>query len=532
MSTMQMPLHLAAVVLPLLGRAQPQPRGPRWAPGLPVPPAAVDPRLVRGGLPVDAPLGLHSSADDGLTHNATPQVAVIGHSLYTFGVATTARYVYSAPYATHTVHRWDVLTGERIDLRQKSEFFGLGGNFAITAAPDDTIFLGVDGNGCMPGNPASQGARCGLVRRIATDGSESVVVQNLTSPKQLALDRLGRLYITEEWRRRIVRYDPRPSMPTSLQVVVEPNETATVEGVAVSSSFDIFYSEYGVFGGDAKDPAGRGRVEGVALAAGAVKVKRAGSGAVELLAEGFWRCRGLALHESSGVLYIANEANAWDQASSGAIHALDIATRKVTRVLQGLDYPQYPSVSPSGMLFVSLALHNMVVMYDPRSPAGRFTNTVVDDALHESGVVVSAQGGASWAPRVVMTRPRPALCHNVSLVLRLPGLGLNPAAARAARAARAADLLSGILGVTAAAAAAPVGPAAAGFWVRVPRSRFPALFKDELPYNDAFIPGPDNFDLPAAECALVCPVSPTTDEADLCGGTCTVSAQVTAIISE
>ena len=529
-----MMLSLLVATLPLLGRAlpaptvhapptaggwtdgQPQPRGPRWAPGLPEPPAAVDPHIhgADGGLPAIARLGLNTSADDGLARNATPQVSVVGDSLYTFGVAATTRYVYSAPYATHVVRRWDTVTGERVDLAQKSEFVGLGGNFAIAAAPDDTVFLGVDGNGCMPGNVASKGARCGLVRRIATDGSERVVVQNLTTPKQLALDRLGRLYITEEWRHRIVRYDPRSPAHDSLEVVVQPNETATVEGVAVSSSFDIYFSEYGVCGGDADDPAGRGQVEGVALAAGVVKVKRAGTGAVERLAEGFWRCRGLALHESSGVLYIANEANAWDQASSGAIHALDIATGKVTRVLQGLDYPQFPAVDPSGRLFVSLAIHNKVVMYDPSS-MGDFATAVGDDALSESGVVVSARGGASWAPMVVSARLQPARSRHVSLVLRLPGLQLGPAAT--------GDLLSGFLSLP---VAPPTTAAAAGYWVRVPRDRFPALYKDELPYNDAFVPSPDNFDLPAAECALVCPVSPSSDEADLCGGTCTVSAQV------
>ena len=73
-----------------------------------------------------------------------------------------------------------------------------------------------------------------------------------------------------------------------------------------------------------------------------------------VIAAGFRRCRGIALHGNT--LYVANEANAWDQGSSGAIHAIDVLTNVTRLVLPGLDYPQFPAVDPAtGSLFIPLA---------------------------------------------------------------------------------------------------------------------------------------------------------------------------------
>ena len=61
--------------------------------------------------------------------------------------------------------------------------------------------------------------------------------------------------------------------------MVYPNETlpgmAGPEGVAVHGSGDVFWSEYGKFGGNAADSEGRGQLEGIALKAGQIRVKRA-----------------------------------------------------------------------------------------------------------------------------------------------------------------------------------------------------------------------------------------------------------------
>jgi hypothetical protein len=227
----------------------PQPRGPSWAPGLPSPPLAIDPRN-RSALPPSAPFGPYSSADFGLPHNATPGYSTLGDSLYTFGVAVAGRYVYAAPYATHVVHRWDIGTGQQKTIHIKSEFFGRPGTFAIAAAPDGgALYLGLDGDGCMPGNPASRAQPCAMVRRIAADGHERIVLRNLTTPKQMTFDMQGRLYITEEWRRRIVRWDPaHPDLAPEVVVnatdtlAAGQNQLQPVEGVAVATNGDIYFS--------------------------------------------------------------------------------------------------------------------------------------------------------------------------------------------------------------------------------------------------------------------------------------------------
>eukprot|EP01051_Picozoa_sp_SAG22_P002482 SAG22_NODE_111_length_19607_cov_12.696637_9_plen_102_part_00 len=73
--------------------------------------------------------------------------------------------------------------------------------------------------------------------------------------------------------------------------------------------------------------------------------------------------------------FVSNEANAWDQGSSGCLSAIDIklgsdGKHRVTKVAVGLDYPQYPALQPStGRVFVPLALHDKLVAYDPRPEA-------------------------------------------------------------------------------------------------------------------------------------------------------------------
>ena len=102
--------------------------------------------------------------------------------------------------------------GRRRVVAPKSEFYGFGGIFSVLAPPDDgrSLYLAYDGNGCMANNPASVGASCALVRRIelGPNGAEKIVVHNLTSPKQMALDPQGRLHVVEEWPEQVTRWDP------------------------------------------------------------------------------------------------------------------------------------------------------------------------------------------------------------------------------------------------------------------------------------------------------------------------------------
>ena len=219
-----------------------------------------------------------------------------------------------------------------------------------------------------------------------------------------------------------------------------------------------------------------GGVSGVPLKSGAVWVKRSASGAVEMVARGFFRTRGLALDEPRGYLYVANEANAWDQGTSGCLSRINLASGEVKKVAVGLDYAQFPSLEAStGRVFVPLALHNKLVVYDPR-PASAFAP--VSDTKLEERNISAAINGASWEA----THPS------------LPTLSVS-----IDELAAPATLSAGVR-----FAAAPSGPAespSVSVWLRIPADQLD-LYKLELPYNDAYHAGPDTFALPNADCRL------------------------------
>jgi hypothetical protein len=198
-----------------------------------------------------------------------------------------------------------------------SEWASFGGIYSAAAAPG-LLFLALDGV-CVAGNCAMPG----IVRRVAffdeaagAVASETIIATNLTAPRQMAVDSLGRVFVVlENSPSGVLRLDPATGEAV---VVVAPDEAATPQGVAVAPSGDIFFSEYGSTAA-AADPEGHGVLAGVARAAGALRVKRAAGGAVETLATGIWRARGIALDAASGDIFVVSEANAWDQGSSGSV---------------------------------------------------------------------------------------------------------------------------------------------------------------------------------------------------------------------
>lgn len=115
--------------------------------------------------------------------------------------------------------------------------------------------------------------------------------------------------------------------------------------------------------------------------------------------DGYWRNRGMATDTRpgspfAGQLYIVEEANAWDQGNSARITRYDPAASTSTTVLQGLDYPEFPSFSNhDGRLYFNLAHDGYGAAFDPGasfSPA----------ASGRAGVAMSISGG-TWDPSVV-----------------------------------------------------------------------------------------------------------------------------------
>ena len=97
------------------------------------------------------------------------------------------------------------------------------------------------------------------------------------------------------------------------------------------------------------------------------------------------------------ILYVCNEANAWDQASSVAVTKININNISIppVKIAVGLDYPQFPAVdAATGRLFVPLSLHNKVVIIDPRISFGKLKSP----GLNISVSIIT--NGALWEPTV------------------------------------------------------------------------------------------------------------------------------------
>lgn len=484
----------------------PQPRSPSWVQGLLPPPPEIDPRRM-AKLPRNvAQNSTGASSDDGLESGATPSIFVFGDSLYTMGVAVhqATSMVFAAEYNSFNLHSFNascaVAFGRRRKISPKSEFYGFGGIFSVAARPDGGLYLAYDGNGCMAGNPASQGAVCAFVRHIelGPDGTERIVVHNLTSPKQMAQDAQGRLYIVEEWPEQVVRWDPRTGTQTVVLHNSEYESSGPIEGIAISSNGDIYFSEYGSFGNQVM--VANGAVSGVPIRSGAVWVKRAASGEIVMVARGFWRARGLALDEPRGLIYVANEANAWDQGSSGCLSQIELVSGNVKKVAIGLDYPQYPALEQAtGRVFVPLALHDMLVVWDPRLTSALSPVKGIR-VWEEHGISASINGGNLSA--VDATKPTLSIeIEQLSLPFTLTA-GIN------------ADKAATTTGCESAATTVSV-------WVRIPAELL-SLYKQELPYNGAFHAGPDTFTLPNAICTLSPPQGAGPEGS---AGVCQVSVQ-------
>jgi hypothetical protein len=147
-----------------------------------------------------------------------------------------------------------------------------------------------------------------------------------------------------------------------------------LEGVAVGPDGRIYFCTYA-----------RGGGTGTMLTQGGVWVRET-NGVTRPIAGGFGRGRGLAL-APNGDLYAAAEANVWDNGNSGLL--VKIATNGVmTRVVSGIDYPQFPSVGADGKVYCTLARDNKLVVYDPQ-------NSFAPQTVTTPGITLSAEG-ATW----------------------------------------------------------------------------------------------------------------------------------------
>ena len=283
---------------------------------------------------------------------------VLTNANYCFGTAVgTNGEVYFTEWENQTVRKYNPVSGALTTVVSgRAEIFGVATDNA------GNLFYSQDSEASMPH---------GTVIKRTPGGSETTIITNLVRPRQIATDTAGNLYVVLE-AGQILKWTKSTGVTTTL--VGQDQMSRTAEGIAVAPDGRIYFSTYG-----------HGAGPGTALTAGAVWVRET-SGAIRPIAAGFARGRGLALHPN-GDLYLAAEANVWDNGNSGIL--VRIGTNGVvTRVMTGLDYPQFPSIGADGKVYVSIARDDKLVCYDPQ-------NSFAPQTIATPGVTLIAEG-ATW----------------------------------------------------------------------------------------------------------------------------------------
>lgn len=187
-----------------------------------------------------------------------------------------------------------------------------------------------------------------------------------------------------------------------------------------------------------------------------------------------------------------------DQGTSGCLSQINLKTGSVRKVAVGLDYAQFPSVEAStGRVFVPLALHSKVVVYDPR-PSSAFS-PVIDTALAARNISASINGGWSAVKDspVVLTVTIDEMVGETNIVRG----GVTLASTRSATAAASPVVFYLMQSRRCVLFSDPAANPTVTMWLRIPAEQL-ELYKLELPYNDADHAGPDTFALPNVECTL------------------------------
>ncbi|WP_242155561.1 T9SS type A sorting domain-containing protein [Aestuariivivens sediminis] len=236
---------------------------------------------------------------------------------------------------------------------------GLQGMYGAAFDDSGNLFIGRDLGDV--GNPA-------MITKIDPNGIEANIVTGITRPRGIATDASGNVYFATESPSRISRWNKSNG---SVEILVD-NLQGPAEGVAVASDGTVYFSIYGL------------PESGIP---GSVK-KRAPNGTVTtIINSGIWRSRGLVIDNNDEFLYLCTEANQGDNANTGLLVKIQLSNGQATNVLQGIDYPQFPSMGVDGNVYFTLTRDSWLAMYDPS------VTTVVSDWSENSSVKIGMSEG-------------------------------------------------------------------------------------------------------------------------------------------
>ena len=283
---------------------------------------------------------------------------LVAPAQYSFGCAPGAGgSVLFTEYPSQQLRRWK--TNGQLEVIAS----GIPGPFNVATDTSSNVFIGLELGDV--GNPSK-------ILRIAPDGSQSYIVTNITRPRQLATDAAGNVYFATESPPRIRRWN---KLSGTVDILGMDNIAVNPEGVAVASDGTVYFSSYG---------------SPETFVPGTLQKISTGATITTLISDlAIGRARGIALDEANGFIYVCSEADLEDHGNSGMLIRYQISDGTWTKVLKGLDYPQFACKGADGRIYFTLAREDWLVAYDPAAATSESTWPT------DSNIKVGLSGG-TW----------------------------------------------------------------------------------------------------------------------------------------